>query len=261
MAAAAVAAQSRLEEQLASVERESVAVAAALQALQAPPGGAGGADNDDDMVAAPAPDASLRLAVGRTRLAGLRSRADALRAALAAARDAAARRVADAAAEAAAASLAGAPQPPPLAPPPPPPRAVVLREDDDFDAALGPVRGSRRPAQRRAAPGDTAAGDGGGAGGASGGALVETERDRLIRRGILTPFAALEGFERRLQETVASAAAAAARAAAARPRTMLVQPAQLPRQLPTAREYQTPSAAQQRYDSHLIVSVSLAFLL
>ncbi len=210
------------------------------------------------MVAAPAPDASLRLAVGRTRLAGLRSRADALRAALAAARDAAARRVADAATEAAAAaSRAGAPQPPPLAPPPPPPRAVVLREDDDFDAALGPVRGSRRPAQRRAAPGDTAAGDGGGAGGASGGALVETERDRLIRRGILTPFAALEGFERRLQETVASAAAAAARAAAARPRTMLVQPAQLPRQLPTAREYQTPSAAQQRYDSHLSLLASL----
>jgi DNA excision repair protein ERCC-6 len=245
-------AQLRLQEQLAGVERETGAVAAALDALRPP---RGGRDADDAAAAeASAPDASLRLAVGRTRLAGLHARREALTAALAAARaaDAAAAEEAAAAARAHAASAAAAhtavPPPPPRRPPSP--RRAVLRDDDDFDAALGPIRGARRPT---GAPRGSASGAARGGGGPndpsaapSGGAFVETERDRLIRRGVLTPFAALDGFERRLQTSVAKTVASARAAAAARPRTMLVDPAQLPRQHATPRDYLTPSASAQR---------------
>lgn len=33
---------------------------------------------------------------------------------------------------------------------------------------------------------------------------METERDRLIRKGILTPFDSVDGFERRIQQRLSS---------------------------------------------------------
>jgi DNA excision repair protein ERCC-6 len=235
--------QLRLQEQLESVERETGAVAAALDVLQAPPA------RDGDAAEAPAPDASLRLAVGRTRLAGLQARREALVQALSAARAAdkrAAEEAAAAAAAAAAARAAAGAMPPPPPRRPPSPRRAVLRDDDDFDAALGPIRGARRPTAPRAVQGSAGPTDASIAAAGGGGGFVETERDRLIRRGVLTPFAALDGFERRMQDSVASTVASARAAAASRPRTMLVDPSQLPRQHATPRDYQTPSAAAQR---------------
>ena len=74
---------------------------------------------------------------------------------------------------------------------------------------------------------------------AGGGGLVETERDRLIRLGVLTPFDAVGGFERRVagggvgagptvDAAAARMAAALAAADAAKPRTTLLPPAMLP---------------------------------
>lgn len=48
-----------------------------------------------------------------------------------------------------------------------------------------------------------------GNGSGSGGGLVETERDRLIRSGMLTPFDRLDGFERKVTTTATAAAGVA----------------------------------------------------
>jgi hypothetical protein len=60
-----------------------------------------------------------------------------------------------------------------------------------------------------AAVGARGAGAGAGAvpGGTAGPKLVETERDRMIRLGLLTPFDKLEGFEKKVQGGAAAAAA------------------------------------------------------
>lgn len=51
--------------------------------------------------------------------------------------------------------------------------------------------------------------DGGGANGAAVPQLVETEKDRLVRLGLLTPFDQLSGFERRRVGAAAGSAQAA----------------------------------------------------
>ncbi|GAB2298415.1 hypothetical protein Dimus_032480 [Dionaea muscipula] len=82
---------------------------------------------------------------------------------------------------------------------------------------------------------------------AASGGLVETERDELIRRGILTPFHKLKGFERRIQQpgvtqslmveneidsrasaSIARAARSLSEAAEARPTTKLLDSTDLP---------------------------------
>lgn len=67
--------------------------------------------------------------------------------------------------------------------------------------------------------------------------LVETERDMLIRTGVLTPFASLEGFERRVQggarrerETIDRARDAAHHILSSRPSTRLLTGDQIPKQ-------------------------------
>lgn len=99
-------------------------------------------------------------------------------------------------------------------------KVVSYREDDEFDAVLN----------------------------AASGGFVETERDELIRKGILTPFHKLKGFERRIQksdssdlkesnndmadcasESVARVARSLTEAAQARPTTRLLEPEDLPR--------------------------------
>ncbi|GAA0143672.1 damaged DNA-binding protein [Lithospermum erythrorhizon] len=101
-------------------------------------------------------------------------------------------------------------------------KEVSIKEDDDFDAVLN----------------------------AASAGFVETERDELVRKGILTPFHKLKGFEKRIQEagptgthneldhveddidrassSIARAARAISEAARARPTTKLVDPGSLP---------------------------------
>ncbi|PRQ25810.1 putative DNA helicase chromatin remodeling SNF2 family [Rosa chinensis] len=102
-------------------------------------------------------------------------------------------------------------------------KTVSFDEDDDFDAVLD----------------------------AASTGFVETERDELVRKGILTPFHKLKGFERRLQDggpsqrhndpaeedrnddlfsaSVARAAQSISKAAQARPTTKLLDSEALPR--------------------------------
>ncbi|KAL9227603.1 hypothetical protein vseg_003275 [Gypsophila vaccaria] len=99
-------------------------------------------------------------------------------------------------------------------------KAVSYREDDEFDAVLN----------------------------AASGGFVETERDELVRKGLLTPFHKLKGFERSIQqpgpsgpvengngtidrvsESVARVAHSLAEAAQARPTTKLLSPTDLPK--------------------------------
>ncbi|KAI5315753.1 hypothetical protein L3X38_044929 [Prunus dulcis] len=102
-------------------------------------------------------------------------------------------------------------------------KTVSFDEDDDFDAVLD----------------------------AASAGFVETERDELVRKGILTPFHKLNGFERRLQElgpsqrrnvpaeehrsndfasaSVARAVQSISEAAQARPSTKLLDPEALPK--------------------------------
>ncbi|KAL5561931.1 hypothetical protein UlMin_031678 [Ulmus minor] len=90
--------------------------------------------------------------------------------------------------------------------------------------------------------------------------FVETERDELVRKGVLTPFHKLKGFERRLQEpgssqrqnipieedknddfaslSVAKAAQSMAEAAQARPTTKLLDSDALPKLDPPTRPFQ-----------------------
>ncbi|GLI70257.1 hypothetical protein VaNZ11_015104, partial [Volvox africanus] len=82
--------------------------------------------------------------------------------------------------------------------------ATVLDDAQDDPLAAATVSGS----------GGGSGGDGGG-GGPGGMALAETEKDRLIRCGFLTPFDRLTGFERKMQNMPPAAAAAASIAAVA----------------------------------------------
>jgi len=174
---------------LAALAGEAAAVRAALDALgdaddgAAAGGGCGGPQADEDAWSdeeggeaaqpgpshpppRPAPPASsLQRALLTQRLAGLAGRRDMLERALAEGRDVASPR-------AAGAGGAGAAHPPPAPRPDRPATAPPMPvPDDSLAAALA------------------AAGPGGG--------LVETERDRLIRLGVLTPFDAVGGLERR----------------------------------------------------------------
>ncbi|KAL4452053.1 hypothetical protein ABPG75_007715 [Micractinium tetrahymenae] len=94
---------------------------------------------------------------------------------------------------------------------------------------------------------EEAGGAGGRDAGGPGGALVETERDRLIRLGILTPFDRLDGFERRIErgpgqrgaqqkqqqqqreESIWRVGEAVRAAKAARPTAVLMDHTELPR--------------------------------
>lgn len=80
--------------------------------------------------------------------------------------------------------------------------------------------------------------------------FVETERDRLIRTGMVTPFDRLKGFERRVERTthndlnqsraetsIANAAASIAAIAKARPTTKLLDASELPKLAPPTREF------------------------
>ncbi|PIA36360.1 hypothetical protein AQUCO_03400330v1 [Aquilegia coerulea] len=101
-------------------------------------------------------------------------------------------------------------------------KSVSFDEDDDFDAVLD----------------------------AASAGFVETERDELVRKGILTPFHKLKGFERRLEQpgpsvrtlpeeedktddiasnTVAKAVQSISEAAQARPTTKLLNASDLPK--------------------------------
>lgn len=210
--------QTTLREQLKSASREIAAVTAALETLHS--------DTDTGAPSAPPPpDVALRLAVGRTRLDGLRAKRTSLEQQLAQAVAAAAVTAAVTTQEAAVGGRA-APQ-----------RQAVLLHDSEFDASF-PERESRHAAAARAPAQRTVR--------SGGGSLVETDRDELIRRGIITPFASLEGFERRVHSSIANVAASAQARAMARPRTMLVQPHQLPKVAAQPRDFVTPSAAAQR---------------
>lgn len=100
---------------------------------------------------------------------------------------------------------------------------VSLQEDDEFDAVL-----------------DAAA---------SG--LIETERDKLIRKGVLTPFDQVKGFERRVQRShpakdngdnfsinsISKASVSLSALAIARPSTKLLDAADLPKLNPPTHEF------------------------
>ncbi|KAL8146962.1 protein CHROMATIN REMODELING 8 [Apium graveolens] len=111
-------------------------------------------------------------------------------------------------------------------------KAVTFGDDDDFDSVLN----------------------------AASVGFVETERDELVRKGILTPFHKLKGFERRIQETgpsskkylpgdvdntddfasssIARAARSISQAAEARPTTKLLDPEYLPKLDAATRPFQ-----------------------
>jgi len=164
-----------LQEQLRAVRRELRAVRAAVDRMQQPEAEAGPRD------AAPAPLAQgeLQTAVMKQRLAGLVAREATLQSTLAAA---GIQDVPDGPTEEALQDVLLAAQrknskgkgkgkPPRSA-------HADLQEDDLFDAAEAAAAAAR---------------------GRGGGSLVETERDRLIRLGVLTPFDQLGGFERRVE--------------------------------------------------------------
>ena len=102
------------------------------------------------------------------------------------------------------------------------PAAVVVREDDDFDALMDTLEG------RTAGNGNSARGD-----------IGETERERLIRTGVITPFDALAGFERRTNDDAAADPHVASMSAwkAGRGATKLLEGDAVPKQRPEAREF------------------------
>ncbi|CAM6103711.1 unnamed protein product [Calypogeia fissa] len=111
--------------------------------------------------------------------------------------------------------------------PAPKPRVISFVEDDDFDAALDAASGS-----------------------------VETEREKLIRKGVITPFSKVDGFERRVQSrpaekppanegvedelvrrSIANAAASMSAINKARPTTRLLDSSELPKLDGPTREF------------------------
>ena len=121
--------------------------------------------------------------------------------------------------------------------------AATLAEDDDLDALLdsmsagGPsARGGDGSSRRSGVPELGSRNDHAG----------ETERERLIRAGVLTPFASLDGFERRVASTSATVnpeaatehAVAATRAwREGRSRAVLLEGDAVPQQQPAARPF------------------------
>ena len=200
----------RLREEASKVAAELSAVKDALDDVRAK-----SADGT-----APA-DAPLIIAVGERRIAGLRDKRDALRATIADA-DAALRAAARAATARAAPTSAPAPRAP----------APALAEDDDLDALLDGVAGVSARNRTRAGPGP---GSGSGPTAEAG----ETERERLIRAGVLTPFDSLGGFERRVREREATASAAATAQALreGRSRAVMLEGEDVPKQHPEARPF------------------------
>lgn len=119
-------------------------------------------------------------------------------------------------------------------------KIVAYNDDDDFDAVLN----------------------------AASAGFVETERDELVRKGILTPFHNLKGYERRIEEagpsnttevvndlpstSIARAVKSMSEAAQARPTTKLLDPDSLPRlDAPTYpfQRLKTPFKIPQSLDS------------
>ena len=176
-------------------------------------------------------DAALQIAVGERRVQGLADKRDALDANLREAEE-------NAAAEARSRARAhpGAPksrtpgigtdtsgthQPRETterrrAPRAPPESSVVVREDDDFDALMDDLEG------RTGARGTR-------------GDVGETERERLIRTGVITPFDALAGYERRAAADAHVASMSAWKAG--RGATKLLEGDAVPTQRPEAREF------------------------
>ena len=102
------------------------------------------------------------------------------------------------------------------APRAPPESSVVVREDDDFDALMDDLEG------RTGARGTR-------------GDVGETERERLIRTGVITPFDALAGYERRAAADAHVASMSAWKAG--RGATKLLEGDAVPTQRPEAREF------------------------
>ena len=104
--------------------------------------------------------------------------------------------------------------------------APVVREDDDFDALMDTLEGRTGGPAR---------------GGGGVGDVRETERERLIRAGVITPFDALAGFERRTNGNDAAAAEAHVASMSAwktgRGATKLLEGDAVPKQRPEAREF------------------------
>ena len=97
-----------------------------------------------------------------------------------------------------------------------PESSVVVREDDDFDALMDDLEG------RTGARGTR-------------GDVGETERERLIRTGVITPFDALAGYERRAAADAHVASMSAWKAG--RGATKLLEGDAVPTQRPEAREF------------------------
>jgi DNA excision repair protein ERCC-6 len=186
-------------------------------------------------------DAPLVIAVGERRVAGLVEKRAALRVRV---RDAEA--LASAEADAARTGVSGraAATPAGRRTKTETPRvAATLAEDDDLDALLdsmsagGPsARGGDGSSRRSGVPELGSRNDHAG----------ETERERLIRAGVLTPFASLDGFERRVASTSATVnpeaatehAVAATRAwREGRSRAVLLEGDAVPQQQPAARPF------------------------
>ena len=120
---------------------------------------------------------------------------------------------------------------------------ATLAEDDDLDALLDSIsrddqeqRDRRSDDSRRGTvvPGTSISGRNAEAG--------ETERERLIRTGVLTPFASLTGFERRVAVVSSDAATEHAVAAtnawrAGRSRAVLLEGDAVPKQHPAAQPF------------------------
>ncbi|KAL7584431.1 hypothetical protein Lser_V15G41839 [Lactuca serriola] len=120
-------------------------------------------------------------------------------------------------------------------------KTVAFNDDGDFDAVLN----------------------------AASAGFVETERDELVRKGILTPFHNLKGYERRIEESgpshtveedndlpstsIARAVKSISEAAQSRPTTKLLDPDSLPRLDAPTRPFQrlqTPFKIPQSLENH-----------
>ena len=193
-------------------------------------------------------DAPLVIAVGERRVAGLVEKRAALRArvrdaeALASAEADAARTGVSGRAAATPAGRRGTKTETPRV------AAATLAEDDDLDALLdsmsagGPSARGGDGSSLRSGVTTTISGTAGSRNDHAG----ETERERLIRAGVLTPFASLDGFERRVASTSATVnpEAATAHAVAAtrawregRSRAVLLEGDAVPQQQPAARPF------------------------
>ena len=193
-------------------------------------------------------DAPLVIAVGERRVAGLVEKRAALRARV---RDAEALASADA--DAARTGVSGRAAATPAGrrgtkTETPRVAAATLAEDDDLDALLdsmsagGPSARGGDGSSLRSGVTTTISGTAGSRNDHAG----ETERERLIRAGVLTPFASLDGFERRVASTSATVnpEAATAHAVAAtrawregRSRAVLLEGDAVPQQQPAARPF------------------------